>query len=251
MNLLIDIGNTNLRWTPHGAGTEWSVRIARHSGAIPLDLLATWESFQPPERVIVSHVGGPTVADALGRVTRALWKIEPEYVRVAPVAAGVRIAYESPERFGVDRWLALIAAHAERRRATLILDAGSAATFDLLLADGRHLGGLILPGVEMMRTSLLMGTHIPRVEYEPTDVDWATDTTTAVAAGSLGAIAALATRLHDRLAEAAGESPRFILAGGDAERLRPYLDRPCETVPDLVLRGLAVLTEMLEIEQMQ
>lgn len=242
MNLLIDIGNTNLRWTLHGAGTEWSVRIARHSGAIPLDLLAAWEQIQPPERVIVSHVGGPTVVEALERVTRALWRIEPEYVRVAPVAAGVRIAYAHPERFGVDRWLALIAAHAECRRATLILDSGSAATFDLLLADGRHLGGLILPGVEMMRTSLLMGTHIPRVEYEPTDVDWATDTTTAVAAGSLGAISALATRLHDRLAEIAGAPPRFVLTGGDAERLLPYLDRPSETIPDLVLRGLVALT---------
>ena len=57
----------------------------------------------------------------------------------------------------------------------------------------------------------------------------------------LGAIAALATRLHDRLTEAAGESPRFILTGGDAERLRPYLDRPSETIPDLVLRGLVAL----------
>lgn len=241
MNLLIDIGNTNLRWTPHGPGAEWSVRIVRHSGAIPLDLLAAWEGIERPARVIVSHVGGPAVAEALGRVTRALWRIEPDYVRVTPVAAGVRIAYENPERFGVDRWLALIAAHAERQQATLILDAGSAATFDLLLADGRHLGGLILPGVEMMRTSLLMGTHIPRVEYEPTDVDWATDTTTAVAAGSLGAISALATRLHDRLTEVAGGPPRFVLTGGDAERLRPYLDRPSETIPDLVLRGLASL----------
>lgn len=246
MNLLIDIGNTNLRWTPYGAGAEWSVRIARHSGAIPLDLLAAWEGIRPPSRVIISHVGGPAVAEALRRVTRALWRVEPEYVRVASVAAGVRIAYENPERFGVDRWLALIAAHAERRQTTLILDAGSAATFDLLLADGRHLGGLILPGIEMMRTSLLMGTHIPRVEYEPTDVDWATDTTTAVAAGSLGAISALATRLYDRLAEAAGESPRFILTGGDAERLRPYLDRPSETIPDLVLRGLVALNAEAE-----
>jgi len=243
MNLLVDIGNTNLRWTLEGAGAEWLVRIVRHSDAIPIDLLATWERIQPPERVLVSHVGGASVAEALGRVTRALWRVEPEYVHVVPVAAGVRIAYENPERFGVDRWLALIAAYNDCRRATLILDAGTAATFDLLLANGRHLGGVILPGVEMMRTSLLMGTHIPRVVSEPTEREWATDTAAAIAAGSLGAIAALATRLYDRLAETAGESPRFVLTGGDAERLRPYLDRPSETDPDLVLRGLAMLVD--------
>ncbi|MGQ9660587.1 MAG: type III pantothenate kinase [Thermochromatium sp.] len=247
MNLLIDIGNTNLHWTAHGAGSEWAVQVVRHSGAIPLDLLAAWEGIQqPPERLIVSHVGAPTVAEALRQVSRALWRIEPEFVRVRASAAGVRIAYAHPEHFGVDRWLALIAAQAECPQATLILDAGSAATFDLLLADGQHLGGLILPGVELMRTSLLMGTQIPPIDFEPTDVAWATETAAAIAAGSLSAITALASRLYDRLAEVAGESPRFIVTGGDAERLRPYVDRPCRIIPDLVLRGLAVLTAEVE-----
>lgn len=237
MNMLIDIGNTNLRWT---ADAAWSVGIARHSGAIPLDLLATWEQLAAPERVLVSQVGAASVAEALTRVTRALWQVTPEFVRVVPGVAGVQIAYEYPERFGVDRWLALIAAYAECQQATLIVDAGSAATFDVLQADGRHLGGLILPGVELMRTSLLLGTQIPRVEYEPTDVIWATDTTTAVAAGSLGAIGALATRLYDRLCAETGSVPRLLLTGGDAERLCPYLDRPYRVQPDLVLRGLSV-----------
>ena len=243
MNVLIDIGNTNLRWTADGAERAWSVGIARHSGAIPLDLLATWEQHPAPERVLVSQVGAASVAAALTRVTRALWQVTPEFVRVVPFAAGVRIAYDDPERFGVDRWLALLAAYATCQQATLILDAGSAATFDLLQADGRHLGGLILPGVELMRTSLLLGTQIPRVEYEPTAVTWATDTTAAVAAGSLGAITALATRLYDRLSAETGQVPRFLLTGGDAERLCPYLDRPYTVQPDLVLRGLAVLDD--------
>ena len=244
MNLLIDIGNTNLRWTPHGPETLWEVRVARHSGAVPLDLLADWEGLRAPTRVVVSNVGGPAVAETLARVTRALWRLEPEFARPRAHAAGVRVAYEEPARLGVDRWLALIAAHADRRGvASLILDAGSAATYDLLLADGRHLGGLILPGVEMMRTSLLMGTHIPRVEAESAGVPWATDTSAAVAAGSVQALAALAARLYDRLTEEAGGVPRFILTGGDAERLSAHLGRPFEAIPDLVLHGLAHLTE--------
>lgn len=244
MNLLIDIGNTNLRWVGHGEGVLWSVQVVRHGGGMPLDLLAAWEAHPAPTRILVSNVGGVAVADALRRVTRAYWGLEPQFVRTRAAQDGVRIAYADPARFGVDRWLTLIAAHAEARQATLILDAGTAATFDLLLADGRHLGGLILPGVGMMRNSLLAGTQIPRIESEPAGEPWAADTGAAVAAGSVQALAALADRLHDRLAVESGETPRLLLTGGDAERLRPALDRPFVEIPDLVLRGLARLVDV-------
>jgi len=241
MNLLIDVGNTNLRWACHGDGVHWEVKVLRHNGGMPLDLLAAWEGLAAPARILVSHVGSSVMADALGRVARAYWGIEPNFARTRSEFAGVRIAYADPARFGVDRWLTLIAAHAESPQPTLVLDAGTAATFDLLLADGQHLGGLILPGVEMMRTSLLAGTHIPRVTDEPAGDPWATDTGTAVAAGSVQALGALADRLFDRLAEQSGAQPRLLLTGGDAERLRPALGRPCQEVPDLVMRGLVRL----------
>jgi type III pantothenate kinase len=161
----------------------------------------------------------------------------------------VRVAYSEPSRLGVDRWLALVAARELVAGSCLIVDAGTAATFDLLLADGTHLGGLILPGVHMMRESLLAGTHIPRVEPEPSAEPWATDTGTAVAAGSLYALAALAVGLHDRLcvrlgrapAARAAELPAILIAGGDGPRLAALIDRPYTLVPDLVLRGLARL----------
>ncbi|NEX18905.1 type III pantothenate kinase [Thiorhodococcus mannitoliphagus] len=243
MNLLIDIGNSNLRWTCHGQDCAWDMAVVRHSGGVPLDLLAQWEQLEPPERLVVSNVGGQEVADALERVTRALWRRAPEYLRTEAVFGGVRIAYEEPLRLGVDRWLALIAAHELCQQACLIVDAGTAATFDLLLADGRHLGGLILPGVEMMRKSLLMGTRIPRIEADPAGEPWATDTAPAVAAGSLQGLASLATRLFDRLAAEAGQSPRLILTGGDAERIQPALDRPAQLVQDLVLRGMRCVVD--------
>jgi type III pantothenate kinase len=238
MMLLLDIGNTNLRWALSDGGTLGEVRVLRHGGAVPLDLLADWEHLAAPQRIVASNVGGASVAAAVARTTRAYWGLEPELVQTRPSLGALRIAYIAPERFGVDRWLALVAAHRLIPGASLVLDAGTAATFDLLLADGRHLGGLILPGVEMMRTSLLAGTAIPRIESEPTDEAWAVDTGPAVAAGSLQAIAALATRLYDRLAEQAQAPATLVLTGGDAERLMPALDRPCRLIPDLVLRGL-------------
>lgn len=239
MKLLLDIGNTSLRWALWNGSCLGEVRVLRHGGAAPLDLLADWERLAAPERVVASNVGGAPVAAAIALATRAYWGLDLELVETRARLGELRVAYPDPGRLGVDRWLAMVAARGLHTEATLIVDAGTAATFDLLLPDGRHLGGLILPGIEMQRASLLAGTQIPRIESEPTDEPWAVDTATAVAAGSLQAIAALATRLYDRLALEAGATPRLVLTGGDAERLIPAMDRPCRVVPDLVLRGLA------------
>ncbi|MBV5309175.1 type III pantothenate kinase [Chromatium okenii] len=240
--LLLDIGNTNLRWAVHDGAQLGAVQIARHGNAIPLDVLAAWETLPAPTRIVASNVGGAAVAEALGRVTQAYWGLAPEFVSTRAEYAGVRIAYAEPSRFGVDRWLALLAAHVDNPTAapTLIVDAGTAATFDLLLADGRHLGGLIVPGLEMMRTSLLAGTQIPRIEIEPCGMLWANDTTAAVAAGSVQAIAALAERLAERLAAETGATVRILLTGGDAPRLRAAFSQPFIEIEDLVLRGLTV-----------
>ena len=257
MILLLDIGNSNLRWATAEAANPGEMQVLRHSDGIPLDLLAAWEQIDAPSRILVSNVRGTAIADALRRVTRAYWGLEPEFVSTCAESCRVRIAYADPTRFGVDRWLVLIAAHAlaqdavcptsapdasaDTSRPTLILDAGTAVTFDLLLADGRHLGGLILPGIEMMRNSLLAGTQIPKIEAEPVGDPWACDTGTGVASGSIQAIVALTARLYGRLAEQTGILPRLLLTGGDADRLHPVLDQPCEVIPDLVLRGLLQL----------
>jgi type III pantothenate kinase len=250
MNLLIDIGNTNLRWATQDGREIGPAESVRHGGGAPLDLLAAWERLAAPERVLMANVGGAPVGVAIAGAVRAYWGIESELAATRAEGFGVRVAYADPSRLGVDRWLALVAARELVAGSCLIVDAGTAATFDLLLADGTHLGGLILPGVHMMRESLLAGTHIPRTEPEPSAEPWATDTGTAVAAGSLHALAALTVRLHDRLLERvvsgsdrrAVALPAILLAGGDGPRLAPLVDRPHTLAPDLVLRGLARLS---------
>ncbi len=240
MNLLIDIGNTNLSWALYGPEIGWSVAKVRHAGGMPPDLLAVWERLPRPERVLVSNVAGPQLAESLNRVSRAFWGVEPEFTGVIQGYGGIQVAYPQPERLGIDRWLAMLAAHQLQQKPTLILDAGTAATFDLLLADGRHLGGLILPGLELMRSSLLNNTQIQLLIVEPEfdPLPWGKDTESAIALGSLQAVAATAERLYGHLATVAGETPWVVLTGGDAGRIKPYLSCPCVMIPDLVLRGL-------------
>ncbi|MCG6862335.1 MAG: type III pantothenate kinase [Chromatiaceae bacterium] len=241
MDLLVDIGNTNLKWAVLESGTLGEMSTVRHHGGLPIDLHAAWEQLAPPHRILVGNVGGNEVSGALVGACRSHWDLEPRFAATELEACGVRIAYEHPERLGVDRWLALIAAHRSCASPVLIVDAGTAITYDLLLGDGRHLGGLITPGIEMMRDGLLSGTHIPRVEPQELADPWAVDTGTAIAAGSIQAPAALAERLSEQLARQTGRVPDCILTGGDAQRLIPALRLSVQHKPDLVLRGLALL----------
>lgn len=241
MDLLIDIGNTNLKWALGTSDVLGEMQSVRHHGGLPIDLHAAWERLAPPRSILVSNVGGTAAAEVLERACRSHWNRAPTFAKTRPVAHGVTIAYAQPERLGVDRWLALIAAHRSCRGPLLIVDAGTAITYDLLLEDGRHLGGLILPGIEMMRSGLLAGTHVPRVEPEDLALPWATDTGTAIAAGAIQAAAALTERLFERLQAEAGSPPTCILTGGDAARLTPALGIPTESRPALVLQGLALL----------
>lgn len=247
MNLLIDIGNTNLHWALHDAAGLGPMQGLRHGRAVPLDLLAAWEALERPERVLVGNVGGAGVGHAVARVALAFWGLEAEFAVPRQDYMGVRVAYPEPTRLGVDRWLALLAARARGTAATLILDIGTAATFDLLAPGGSHLGGLILPGLTMMHEGLLAGTRIPKGDLEAAPDPWATNTGAAIATGSRHALAALAERLHDRLwerssradGERTADPPALLITGGDGPCISPLISRPVELVPDLVLRGLA------------
>jgi hypothetical protein len=133
--------------------------------------------------IVVARVGPQSVLDALAKIARARWRCKPSTIATSAQAHGVRIAYSDPARLGVDRFLALIGAHALHAGPKLIVDAGTAVTYDLLLADGSHLGGLILPGIALMRDSVLAGTQIPR--YEPAEADQSSAIPNLVCTGPL------------------------------------------------------------------
>lgn len=250
MNLLLDIGNTSLRWALEADGRLGPMTAVRHGRGVPLDLLAAWEGLERPARVLVSNVGGPAVALAVTRVVRAYWGRESEFIATCRDCLGLRVAYAEPARLGVDRWLALLATagSGDAEAGAVILDAGTAATIDVLAPGGQHLGGLILPGLAMMRDSLLAGTHIPADASASAAEPWAADTGAAIAGGGLYALAALVERVHqclrERLAQAAwppDRAPVLVVTGGDGPRIGPLIGRPFELIPDLVLRGLVRL----------
>jgi type III pantothenate kinase len=235
---LFDLGNTRLKCAALDAGGRvGEVFALPHAAA---DLEAALDGVLPQGRIDVAHVA--SVADASLRVSLlaalAARSRRIEVARTQARFAGVEIAYARPHRLGVDRFLALLAAHAQRRAPVLVCGVGTALTLDLVDADGRHVGGRIAPSPTLMREVLhARAAHLP-VEGGEYAL-FARDTDDALASGCLGsAIALVEQSLRQARAQLSAE-PVLVLHGGGAEALAPHL--PMATLlPSLVLDGLAI-----------
>ncbi len=157
----------------------------------------------------------------------------------------MRNHYHDPAALGADRWAALIAAHHLTAGPVCVIDCGTAVTIDALSADGDFLGGVILPGLRLLRTSLVQGTRSIRA----TDGDAATclarSTADAVAAGTLFGLAGAVERVLAEHRQALGSEMSALITGADAGLVLSKLraEAPVAEVSDLVLRGLALIAE--------
>jgi type III pantothenate kinase len=233
--LLCDIGNTNCHWAIARSG----VILAR--GSLPRQDLAPMleqgaASCGVPSRVLVANVAGPATAAELTGLCRRCWGLTPEYLVAEASAFGVHNGYRRPSQLGVDRWLALVGAYGLEETPACVVDCGTAVTIDLLGNGGRHLGGVILPGLAMMREALLRDTRIPPHPNGDAQGAMAQDTGAAIHAGTRLAVAGAVERAY-RQQQAQYPQVRLLLCGGDAGGLLPDLP-DARHEPDLVLRGL-------------
>ncbi|RDS82674.1 type III pantothenate kinase [Dyella psychrodurans] len=241
MKLLLDLGNTRLKWAMAAAG-GWSARGAiAWDGDVPAELTSVWRSMMRPERVVGASVVDTAREADIEKLVADVFAHDITWVRTPAEACGVRNAYPEPQRLGVDRFLAMVAAHAAGHAPCVLAGIGTALTLDALGADGQHLGGLIAPGPFLMQQSLLGATARVRPERPGAIRDMADNTADAVASGCWLAVAALVERFARRMADQhAGGSLRLLLDGGDADVLLPLLGVSGELSTDSVLRGLLV-----------
>lgn len=232
MILLIDAGNTRIKWRLQVAARGDVVA----EGALTHDDIDTIGHLHRdggnPFRVVGSNVAGVAVAQ---RIAAALNGISIEWLRPSPESCGVRNLYDRPAQLGADRWAALIGAHNLHSGASLVVMAGTATTVDLLSADGAFLGGLILPGVELMQQSLASGTaQLPladgRFRLQPRC------TVDAIRSGCLQAQAGAIERMFRQLEDES--DAHCLLGGGAAEAFSDLLDIPLKRIDNLVLHGL-------------
>ncbi|HEY8540435.1 MAG TPA: type III pantothenate kinase [Steroidobacteraceae bacterium] len=245
MLLLIDIGNTRIKWAMSNGDAIEPPQAAMHADWDNEECMRAFNALPRPAGVWVSNVGGERIGTIVRECARTCWGIEPHFVQSTREAAGVRNAYTDVWKLGVDRWLAMIAAYAEYRRAVCVVGIGTAATFDAVDAGGRHLGGLIVPGPRLMVSSLLENTSgiAVRAVSGSTGPDlFADNTLGAIEQGAVHAVAALAERMVDRMGEL-GHRPQLILTGGASAEVAPLIRRSHVVSADLVLRGLSILAQ--------
>lgn len=238
MNLLVDSGNTQLKW----ATLEEDGFISSHALVNQLisrqQLIETWKPLTPPKRLAIACVSSTPLLELVFAVAVELWPlIDIIKVKAEANAFGVVNAYEQPEKLGVDRWLAMVAVRNHYKTQACIVDCGTAITVDLIDAEGNHQGGLISPGLTLMKQSLATGTAALPFNQTNHLVGPATFTEAAIYSGTLYAAIGL---IEQVLSQQLGSMP-LILTGGDAEIIAGRLTGKPLIDLDLVFRGLAVV----------
>lgn len=238
--LLADVGNSRIKWAVWDGSKFQQCGQAYHSTESWTELAERqWRELPPPQSVLMVSVAGPETRSALTDWIRRAWGVEAQFVVSTAAACGIRNAYAEPERLGADRWVALIAARSLTRQSCYVVDCGTAVTIDALAADGQHLGGVIVPGMRLMREALYRETRqIPPETGEPRL--FGQSTREGVWGGALYAVAATIDGIIERMIASHGAGVRW-LTGGDAEGVLPFLHGKYQLEPELIFTGLRVI----------
>src|SRR5579872_6093882 len=160
MQLLVDIGNTRIKWAL--LSEELAPYTSAEYSQKNLDTFFNeiWNALQKPTHVYVASVASQEINHHLEKWVTQNWQIPVKFMQSQATALGVTNGYEHPQELGIDRWLGMLAAyHLTEHQNVCVFDCGSAITADVITASGQHLGGLIFPGVFLLKNSLIKNTE--------------------------------------------------------------------------------------------
>ncbi|MCU7929395.1 MAG: type III pantothenate kinase [Candidatus Thiodiazotropha sp. (ex Codakia rugifera)] len=239
MRLYVDIGNTAIKWANEVELQEGVLHQVSSRG-LPAAIEGAWSKIQKPDEVHIASVLQHQVLLSLVDWIQQHWQIAPRFAQTKQHELGVTNGYRHPTQLGVDRWLVLLAARTLSLDPLIVIDCGSATTVDAMDADGRHLGGIILPGLELFASCLRQNTDIPPYGAGEIMNCFATDTAAGVNTGAMLAHTATIEKLHQSLQIRSGGEAGCLVTGGGAGVLSRHLGLTHDVVPELVLQGLAL-----------
>lgn len=239
MKLLVDIGNTRVKAALWDGATLHALGAAAHGAVGNVDFDALWKDAGEIDAAIVASVAAPALGQSLSQHLRERFGVAAAFVASPAAACGVRNAYAEPQRLGVDRFLGLVALHADVPGPCVLAGCGTALTLDALAADGTHLGGLIAPSPALMLDALTGATARLARPHGARVVEIADNTADAMQSGVQLAAVALIERFLSHAAARLDAAPALVLTGGGSAELSVLLAPAHRIEPDLVLRGLA------------
>ncbi len=245
--MAIDVGNTRLKWALYEAPRPGASLLAQ--GAEFLDHIdrlsdTAWARLPTPSRMLGCVVAGDAVKRRVEEQME-LWDVAPQWVVSSAQEAGLINGYDHPTRLGCDRWVAMIGARHHMlaqgpARPLVVVMVGTAVTVEAIDAQGRFLGGLILPGHGIMLRALESGTaglHVPTGEVRL----FPTNTSDALTSGGTYAIAGAVERMVQHVMAHCGAEPACIMTGGAGWKMAPSMTRPFELADNLIFDGLLTI----------
>lgn len=244
--LLIDIGNTRIKWA------RWARQdrlvLSDHdlfnwrSESIQEGLQSHWSGLVKPDAIHISNVAGDAVAVEINRWCQSHWGLEPTYATVSKEHKGLINSYPATQTLGVDRWMVMIAAWQLKRTNVCIIDCGSAVTIDFVATNGQHLGGLISPGLRLLGKALTDNTHALIVKETDDFSLLADNTEDGINSGCyhwlIGGIEYVIRKMQREYGPELEHQIEYIVTGGDASLVQAALEINVTHIPDLVLQGL-------------
>lgn len=242
--LAIDVGNTRVKWGLFNTAGE----MAAQGACLHTELA----SLKLPEasRTVVSNVAGNGIETHL--LAHLQSHANVQIITSQAAACGVKNSYSHPEKLGTDRWAAIIAAWHLKQAPCVVVNAGTAVTIDAV-HDANFMGGLIMPGMDLMQQSLYLATAQLPIQPARNDADisiFARNTNDAIYAGTLCAITGAISQMAQQLQIQSSQMPWILLSGGNAAIIHRHfvhqqtladVTNHAIIVDNLVLQGLFLL----------
>jgi type III pantothenate kinase len=243
MKLLLDIGNSSVNWAMEEAGQFITVdAFSYDKNNFEQDLQDNLLILQKPSKVLVANVAGDDILNCLDGWVKKQWQGELWQSCVNVEFNGLKNSYTDTQQMGIDRWLAMVAAWEKYQSTLCIVGCGTALTIDSIDSQGNHLGGYIIPGIELMQQALISKTEcINTIVDKDASLEPANDTQAAINNGAFFAATAMIDRAVINLSNKSNSRPKCIISGGMAELISPLLDEPFEQETSLVLSGLLIV----------
>ena len=242
--MAIDVGNTRLKWALYEAPSPGAPLIAQGAEFLEnIDRLAEgeWAGLAEPAQMLGCIVAGDAVKRRV-QEQMELWDVSVQWVVSSAAEAGLVNGYDHPTRLGSDRWVAMIGARHRMlaqgaARPMVVVMVGTAVTVEAVDAEGKFLGGLILPGHGIMLRALESGTaglHVPTGEVR----EFPTNTSDALTSGGTYAIAGAVERMVQHVRARCGAEPACYMTGGAGWKMAPSMAVNFELVDSLIFDGL-------------
>ncbi len=239
MILAVDAGNSRIKWALHDRNAfVHEGRVARADLAL---LERAWVDMPAPDAIVVANVAGEAVRGGLQKLF-VRWKTEPRWVAATAAQCGVVSRYDDPSQLGADRWAALIGARQLVSGCCLVVNAGTAMTVDALSAQGEFLGGIIVPGLDLMHEALATNTAGLSSE-RGSFASFPRSTRDAITSGAIQALCGAVERMRAAMVADGHREPILLIGGGAAEIMAQRLGRPVRIADKLVLEGLVWITQ--------